>query len=118
MNILLAKLTRPNTLACLTVALAVSGTALAGTPSTARSADVPTVTVRYDDLNLATDRGTAVLYKRITNAARQVCPDEFSRDLAVVTASRACQAKAIARAVQDVNNPKLALMHEAHLSHG
>jgi len=118
MNALIAKVTRPYTLACMAAALAVSATAFAGAPISSPLDAVPSVTVRYDDLNLTSDSGTAMLYKRIANAARQVCPDEFSRDMMIVTASRACQAQAIARAVQDVNSPKLALVHEAHVRHG
>lgn len=117
MNTFISKLTRPATMLCLTAALAVSGSALAGTPTHGLDA-VPSVTVRYDDLNLSTDRGTSVLYARIANAAKQVCPDAYSRDLDVVSAARACQAKAIAKAVQEVNSPKLALVYEARLGHG
>ncbi|HEY3785474.1 MAG TPA: UrcA family protein [Steroidobacteraceae bacterium] len=117
MNTFIRRMTRPYALACVTAALAVSGSALAASPSSPLT-PAPSITVRYDDLNLASDRGTAVLYQRIARAARDVCPDGFSRDLDVVAASRACQAKAIARAVQDVNNPKLALVHEAHLTRG
>lgn len=118
MNALTAKVTRSVALACAAATLVVSGAAFAGAPAGKSFDTAPAVTVRYDDLNLGSDRGTAALYRRIANAARQVCPDEFSRDLTTVAASRACQAQAIARAVQDVNSPKLALVHEEHLRHG
>jgi UrcA family protein len=80
--------------------------------------DVPSIAVRYDDLNLATTDGANTLYRRISNAARQVCPDPFSRDLAVVTASERCQAEAVNRAVREVNNPQLAMVYASHTSHG
>ena len=80
--------------------------------------DVPSVAVRYDDLNLATAAGVNTLYSRISHAARQVCPDPFSRDLAVVIASERCQAEAVGRAVHDVNNPQLAMVYASHTSHG
>jgi len=119
MSTLISRLTRHGALTCLTgAALALSATAMAGTPSADPFAPVPSVKVRYDDLNLASERGTTVLYQRITNAAKRVCPEEFSRDLTSVDVSRACQAKAIARAVQDVHSPKLALLHEAHVHAG
>ena len=95
-------------------ALTVATTSFAGAPS----ADVPTVSVRYDDLNLSTSVGVNALYHRISVAARQVCPDVFSRDLAVVAAGDRCQANAVANAVRDLNNPQLALVHAAHVSHG
>src|SRR5579862_9346448 len=56
----------------------------------------PQVTVPYGDLNLTTDAGTIALYRRIAAAAREVCPDKYSRDLSVVAASHACRAEAIA----------------------
>ena len=76
------------------------------------------VRVRYSDLNLTTATGVNHLYRRIANAARLVCPDPYSRDLSVVAASQRCQADAIARAVAEVNNPQLALMHAERNSHG
>ena len=79
---------------------------------------VPSIKVRYDDLNLATPAGVSALYKRISHAARNVCPDAYSRDLTMVAASEACQASAIARAVNEVNNPQLASLHAARLPHG
>lgn len=80
--------------------------------------DVPTVAVRYDDLNLATAAGANTLYHRISSAARKVCPDPFSRDLLVVAASERCQAQAIAQAVREVNSPQLAMVHASRTSHG
>jgi UrcA family protein len=82
------------------------------------SDDPPSVTVRYDDLNLSTSAGVDALYRRISNAARQVCPDARSRDLGIVAASERCQANAVAQAVRDVNNPHLALVHASHVSRG
>lgn len=102
---------------------AVAGTLAALAVTTASSgappSDVaPSVKVRYDDLNLATTAGVETLYRRITIAAREVCPDEYSRDLAVFAASQRCRADAVAQAVQAVNNPGLALVHAARVSHG
>ena len=76
------------------------------------------VKVRYGDLNLATAKGVDDLYRRIARAAREVCPDPYSRDLDVVAASQRCQAESIARAVAEVNNPQLALVHAEHTPHG
>jgi UrcA family protein len=95
-------------------ALAVTTTSFAAPLSD----DVLSVTVRYDDLNLSTSAGVDALYHRISSAARQVCPNLHSRDLGVVAASEHCQADAVARAVREVNNPHLALVHAAHVSRG
>jgi UrcA family protein len=95
-------------------ALAITTNSFAGPPSD----DMPSVTVRYSDLDLATTAGVNVLYRRIANAARQVCPDVYSRDLDVVAASTRCQANAVARAVRELNNPQLALVHATRVPHG
>jgi len=78
----------------------------------------PSVTVRYDDLNLATSAGVDTLYRRISSAARAVCSDENSHDLAIVAANRLCRENAVAQAVREVNNPQLALVHAARASRG
>jgi UrcA family protein len=103
-------------------ASAISATAFAGTPAPAgalsSASQSPTVRVRYDDLNLSTDQGAAELYKRISRAAREVCPDRFSRDLAIVAASAKCEANAIAQAVRDVNSSRLAMLHATRTGRG
>jgi len=103
--------------------LALAGAFAALTVSTMSFAapirdDLPRVTVRYDDLNLATPAGVNALYGRISHAARAVCGDTFARDLSVQAAAERCQSEAIAQAVREVNNPQLAVVHAAHVSHG
>jgi len=85
--------------------LVASATGFAATPDV----DAPSVKVRYDDLNLATSAGVNVLYRRISAAARQVCPDIYSRDPHVALAAQHCQAAAVAKAVTEVNSPSLAM---------
>jgi UrcA family protein len=103
--------------------LAVAGAFAALTVATASFAAAPdvashSVSVRYDDLNLSSPAGVNALYRRISVAARQVCPDIYSRDLNVAAAGKRCLADAVAKAVSEVNNPQLALVHAAHISHG
>jgi UrcA family protein len=103
----------------LAVAGAFAALAVTATASAAPLNDgAPSITVRYDDLNLATPSGVEALYRRIASAARSVCPDEHSRELNVVAASDRCQANAVAQAVRQVNNPHLALVHASRVSHG
>lgn len=90
----------------------------AATQSRVTSTGAAAIVVHYGDLDLNTDAGSARLYRRIASAARQVCPDEFSRDLATVAASQKCQAVAIATAVQDVHSPMLAQVYAARTRHG
>jgi UrcA family protein len=73
----------------------------------AHSAEVPAQTVRFQDLNLSTDAGVRVLYKRIQGAANQVCGDVDGRDLMVARAHKACVDRAVADAVAAVNIQKM-----------
>jgi UrcA family protein len=64
-------------------------------------------TVHYAAVNLNTQAGAAVLYKRIRNAAEQVCGDVGARDLTEAAAAKACVDQAIFASVRSVDNPKL-----------
>ena len=77
--------------------------------------DVPALTVHYSDLNLNTQAGAAILYKRIHHAAEQVCGDVDSRQLARAAAAQACVHQAIFSSVQSVNNPKLTSEYNTRL---
>ena len=94
------------------VAVSAAGTAQAA------AADVPTIKVRYADLNLATEQGSLALYGRIAAAAQQVCAPEDIRDLRAVAAARSCRQQAIAVAVREVHSPMLASVYAAELRHG
>ena len=103
-----------------TLALAGAFAAVSVAPMTfaAQTDAVPSITVRYSDLNLATASGVDALYHRISKAASNVCPNPDIRDLTAASLAKQCQVEAIARAVRDVNNPKLAVMHASHVSRG
>ncbi len=90
----------------LVVATALAVGMLAGVTHAAE-ADVPAQVVRFQDLNLNTDAGVQVLYKRIQGAANQVCGNVDGRDLIVARAHKACVAKAVGDAVAAVNNQML-----------
>ena len=102
----------------LAVAAAFAALTVASTSFAAPDGDPPSVSVRYDDLNLSTEAGVNALYHRISIAARAVCPDAFSRDLRVVIAGERCRANAVAHAVSDLHNPQLALLHASRVSRG
>jgi UrcA family protein len=76
-------------------------------------ADDAARTVRYSDLNLNTQAGAAVLYKRIRNAAVEVCGDVDARQLAEAAAAKACVDRAIFTGVRSVNAPKLSSEYNA-----
>jgi UrcA family protein len=84
----------------------------------AANVDSPALTVRYSDLDLSTEQGSLALYGRIVAAARQVCTVEGIVDLRAVAAMKDCREQAIARAVRDVNSPKLAAVYAERLRHG
>ncbi len=104
------------------LALAVLAAGLISAAAQAATDDSapPQVTVRYSDLNLNTDQGTNALYARIVAAARTVCqaPEVDIRDLPAVAREHACEEQAVAHAVSDAHNARLASMYSAHLRHG
>lgn len=66
-------------------------------------AQVRSVAVKVNDLNLATPSGQAQLEKRISSAARSVCSTD-SRTVRDLVAAQKCEARAIARAEPKIAN--------------
>lgn len=68
--------------------------------------------VSFRDLNLNSPEGVAVLYRRINNAAYEVCgnPDRF--DLSELKL-QICVKDAVSRAVAQVNSPMLTNLYQA-----
>lgn len=89
--------------ACMAVGLA--GMARAATPDAG-----PSVTVSFADLNLASPKGIDTLYARVSAAAHQVCaPGGVDiRDLQATAVERACVSNAIANAVRDLPDARVA----------
>jgi UrcA family protein len=100
----------------LTGALSCALTVGAASAATVDS-NVPTVVVHYTSESLATDSGVKTLYRRLVHAAEQVCP-QSDGTLFVSSAARACRQEAIARAVEQVNNPHLAALHATSSKNG
>jgi UrcA family protein len=96
------------------IVAAVAAAADAATPS----ADIPSMTVHYADLDLTTEQGAHTLYRRLQAAARYVCLSADLRDLERSALSRSCQEQAIARAVQAVSSPRLAAVYAVHAKRG
>jgi UrcA family protein len=87
----------------------VLGTAALGafwTPVQATE-EVPSKTVRFTDLDVATPAGAKVLYHRIRVAAREVCEESLGHDPIVKMAMPGCVNRAIDEAVKKVNAPYL-----------
>lgn len=85
----------------------IAVTAAAGT------ADLPTAIAHYADLNLASASGAEQLYRRITIAARNVCPTADGRDLQATARMKACVSQAISGAVAKVDAPMLNTLYAA-----
>ena len=71
---------------------------------------VPHKVVSFKDLNLDTPEGAAVLYRRITSAANEVCGDPNRYDLSQMKA-QICIKDAVSRAITQVNRPMLTSLY-------
>lgn len=80
-------------------ALALSAALVSAPAFAAPAADGMSSTVRFADLDLASDAGAATLHARIAKAARAVCGgDVDQRDLSAMSAARTCRRVAMASA--------------------
>jgi UrcA family protein len=106
-----ASAARPRARLTLLIAGAVGCVMAAGAASAgAVGAENPSRVVQYSPESLATDSGVHALYRRIVSAADAVCPQPSSFRW-VSDAVQACRQQAIARAVQQINNPHLAALY-------
>jgi UrcA family protein len=98
----------------LAAALAMSSLATAGTTLTAEQPrDLPSVVVKYGDLDLNKGAGIRTLHTRLRAAARKVCSPADGSVLADTHVFDSCVADALARGVNDVNNPNLTQYHRS-----
>lgn len=93
----------------LCVAVAVGALASGAAGAAPVGDDVSRLTLRYASDALATDAGARNLYHRIVRAAQEVCPLTPGTHL-VTTAVAECRAQSVARAVGEINNPRLAAL--------
>jgi UrcA family protein len=78
-----------------------------------QSAALPTVTVRYADLDLNTSAGAEELYARLRTAARHVCNVAEARALGDAMRSKACYQQVLGAAVNNVKSPMVDALHRA-----
>jgi UrcA family protein len=97
---------------CLSAVLSLAPTAasLAGVPVD----EPPRVVVHVSDLNLRSESGVQRLYARLENAARVVCDDGASREIAQIVAARRCMQATLRDAVESVHLDSLS---EAYMRH-
>ncbi len=91
-----------------------SAAAFAGTADTEFETEgVSHYVVRFPDLDLSKIEGAAVLYGRLSHAARVVCAPLQSPDLEGKAKYRACLQQAVANAVAGINRPLVRQYHES-----
>jgi UrcA family protein len=91
-----------------------AGVAAAGTAGASpASSDVPALAVRFSADMLATDSGAHALYRRLAQAAEQVCPPQPTESRIVPEAVVKCREQAITAAVNKIHNQRLAAVHAA-----
>ncbi len=97
----------------------IVGAVSAGAVSAATTdEDVLTMKVRYSPSSLATEQGAKALYRRLVDAAVEVCPQYGGHPHWVTEAVRHCREQAIANAVFKINNPRLAAVHATNAKIG
>jgi UrcA family protein len=75
--------------------------------------------VRFADLNLASEKDVATLYRRIQWAARLVCLDAtFMSDPLRIRKVELCIDATVERAIGDVNRPLLTTLHRSKTRRG
>src|ERR1700690_1962300 len=88
------------------------GAACIGAASAATTEDdAPSITIRYNPQSLDTESGARALYNRLVEAAVEVCPQSSASPYWISEQVRECREQAVARAVFQVNNPRLASVY-------
>jgi UrcA family protein len=98
---------------CGVVSAVSAGAVSAATPTD----DVPRIVVRYNAESLATESGARALYSRLVRAAEQVCPASPGGPF-LNSAVLHCREQSIARAVMQIDNPRLAAVYATNTKHG
>ena len=76
--------------------------------------DMPSVAVKYADLDLNTREGAHALVARINVAAERVCGAAYYADIQVMDQVKACRQDAVSSAVSAINKPMV--FAAAHLA--
>lgn len=95
------------------LAVTATASAMAGTFNR-WNGEAPSITVRYDDVNLSTAGGRTVLYRRLKWAAVRVCPSQDTADLGQIALAQSCQVAAVRRAVRQIGGPMIAQLEAEH----
>ena len=92
--------------ACTAVVMSLTCTSLVAI------AFIPKETVKFQDLNIDSPAGAAVLYQRLHAAAQHVCFAEWDKDPVKVQRAEACANQAESRAVSQLNVAELTAYYQ------
>ena len=94
----------------------LAGLAVASTAGALNAVlDAPSMTVRYNSDALATDGGAQALYRRLSLAAEQVCPNPGDTRL-VSAVVQQCRQEALTAAVNKIHSQRLAALHASRMT--
>jgi UrcA family protein len=96
----------------------LSATAAGAVSAATLDDGVPALAVKYNPATLDTDQGARALYVRLVKAAEQVCPASFAGSRLVSPAVQQCREQALAGAVHNINNSRLAAVYSATTKRG
>jgi len=97
----------------LAVAAAVMTALVSALPAAAANGELPSVTVKYSDLDPSQPRGATALYERIRAASDHVCASLGHGDALSNMHMQDCVDKVTAQAVANANLPQLTAVHLA-----
>lgn len=103
---------RPSSTSVWAIAMATCVLAAGNASASSAPDELPSVKVKYGDLNLSTIEGATALYGRIKRAARTVCGlDNLQPEERIYGNWKPCYDQAVASAVTKVNSPMLTAVH-------
>jgi len=91
--------------------LPLAAALVSGLAGASTRAELPSVIVKYGDLNLGTKAGIATLHSRLRTAAAQVCSPLNSRVLGLREQYEICVSDAVKESVEAVGNSNLSNFH-------
>ncbi len=96
------------------VVIVLGGPAVVSAHTPSNFAEGPKTTVSYADLNLESEEGVRVLYRRLQLASREVCSPKAQKNIRspyVNYESRACYRHTLSNAVDKFDNEDLTRVH-------
>ncbi len=97
----------------------LAGLAAAGVAgASVANKDVSSMVVKYSRDSISTESGVNELYSRIKHAAKQVCPAASGLDLGALQRVEECRREAVARAIRNIDNSRLAAVYASRTRNG